>query len=302
MKTSLKILAVLALSGSMTATVVGQGPASLSPPRADVVDAFLDRAPENEKRAYQDVLAKRLAGKADAVRFESLVTTATSTSFPVRGTAPPCSGKVSLDDQAKKYLDALSAIAAGLDAGGLGGIASLVAGAMRFVLDQLGFQKYQDNANCVGVFAIIPAPKAAVDQALAASRVRLTYWNQPGEAPVRLQMTPKVGASFDWSSVDAPTVYETKVALKSATTLGEEGKPQVRDCPVTVVATQLRNWSHTRTRQAQISVDLSTSDVSFPVCADYSVLNREMYLDIMYIEGRERRALEYYIEAISGKP
>jgi hypothetical protein len=253
------------------------------PPERDVIDVFMECATPQQKANYLKVLQKRLQGKPDALRFSSDILPVPNTDHQVTGNTPPCFGDVSLDDQAKEFVGAFEAACATADALGAGGLATSIGNVLLGAAGALGLfenNTHQTNANCTPVCAAVTGTN------LKGMTTNLLFWNTPRDSP-----QPRNGEADwgNWSHFEPIKPYQTNAKFKSK--IGDG----TTDCPVTLVCSQLRNWSHNRVRQGQLVVDLPMDNVS-SACSDYSIVNRDLYEHVMYIEVKEPSftALTYY--------
>jgi hypothetical protein len=266
-------------------TMIVSAKAQSIPSQRDVVDVFMECATTQQKIDYIKVLQKRLQGKADALRFTSPISSVPSTSLPVKGYTPSCSGNVTVDKEAQDIIAVLVAGAATADVLGAGGVASATVAAIVGALAKLGvLPQHQDFANCAPVCALLTGNNVAGMQA------QVLFWNTPADNP---QDRSGDTGWDNWSHFEPVKSYPTGATLQSKI-LGEPAQ-----CPTTLVCTQLRNWSDNRIRQGQIIVDLPIDNVT-SACADYSVVNRAAYEKVMYIEAKELDPqLTYYKNVVS---
>jgi hypothetical protein len=245
---------------------------------------FLHNYTATEISSATYALQERLRGLRNVYRFPSGNVVVANTPYRVSGADPSCGdGATEIGADVEEAYKAIIALGAALDVAlEAGGVMSFFAGRIISMIDRKN--RYQHDARCMLVCAAVPGTwtleqieangqiSLYIEDALVAERRVTTNTDLPYARYEPLIATSKAGSE----SISIPMSPSNPIRV------GE--RVDGPSCPITLVCTRLRNWSHTLSRSGRLDVDMNASSEFDRQCLDFQTINVESYeQDLRYV-------------------
>lgn len=267
--------------------------ASNGDPNRELIEYFLQNANPGEMRDMIEALDSVLGSQSMLITGGAA--NIPHTKYPVNSHNPPCGNgdkpaSAAIHDALEKGSEFL--LLASSYGGPYAPIAQAVGVAIGVAAVILQQNPQQSFANCS--LACTPVPGSYEASSLAQIATIDYIYNRGDEASIPKPISP--GDTSDWFVAEDWVASQTNVKIVASDEVykdmkiivgGELKAPKGAEisCPVTLVCSRVKNWSHTFARHLQINVTLSRHDMTDGSCIDASLVNENKYSDpfIKYI-------------------
>ncbi|KRA56649.1 hypothetical protein ASD79_16405 [Caulobacter sp. Root655] len=243
----------------------------------------------------------------DGFKFEGKGVSIQHTKFRVGSHRPPCVGDLDAQTQIGQALAVGGGAMLGASAAGGPGapVIAAIGAAIATVGAILAADPQQTNSNCS---LACTAVAGHYDDADLRSKLRVQFlYSKWGGAPFT-QFTPGSDGEYfyasDWElrQVDLPIDKASELAgvslVKHNEGIGQPPDQGLQSCPVTLVCSQIRNWSHTRDQSLQVVATLDRDHVASGACLDPTLVNKDLYADNI-VKALPAEYVDHYYQAMA---